>query len=104
NITDVEDKILARAKELGEEPTAFSARMWASAEQDLFAIGCKKPDLEPKVSTHMAEIIDLIEKIVAGGHGYVSETPKGKDGDFSVRSFPPYTKLSHRKLDDLMAG
>jgi cysteinyl-tRNA synthetase len=104
NVTDVDDKILARSKELGEEPTTFSARMWAAAEKDLLTLGCKKPDHEPRVSTHIAEIVALIEAIVASGHGYVAETPKGKDVYFHVRSFAGYGKLSRRNVDDLLAG
>ncbi len=56
------------------------------------------------MSTHIAEIVSLIEEIVAKGHAYVAETPKGKDVYFEVRSFPPYGKLSRRNIDDLLAG
>jgi cysteinyl-tRNA synthetase len=105
NITDVDDKILARAKESGEEPTALSSRMWAAAEEDLLAIGCKKPDHEPRVSTHVPEIVALIEAIIAAGHAYPTEVGPGvRDVYFEVRSFPPYGKLSHRKIDDLLSG
>jgi cysteinyl-tRNA synthetase len=104
NVTDVDDKILQRAKENGEEPLALSARMWAGAEKDLQTIGCGTPDHQPRVSTHIAEIVGLIAEIIAKGHAYVVETPKGKDVYFEVRSFPPYGKLSRRKIDDLLAG
>ena len=104
NVTDVDDKILARSKENGEEPTAFSARMWDAAEKDLLTIGCGKPDHEPRVSTHIPEIVALIESIIAAEHAYVVDTPKGKDVYFHVRSFPPYGKLSRRNIDDLLAG
>jgi cysteinyl-tRNA synthetase len=104
NVTDVDDKILARAKENGEEPTAFSARMWDAAEKDLLTIGCGKPDHEPRVSTHIPEIVALIQAIIAKEHAYVVDTPKGKDVYFHVRSFPPYGKLSRRNIDDLLAG
>ncbi len=104
NVTDVDDKILARAKETGEEPTTFSARMWDAAARDLRAIGCGTPEHEPRVSTHIAEVVALIESIIAAGHAYVVDTKKGKDVYFEVRSFPPYGKLSHRKIDDLLAG
>ena len=104
NVTDVDDKILARSKELGEEPTTFSARMWAAAEKDLLTIGCRKPEHEPRVSTHVPEIVALIESIIAAGHAYVSETPKGKDVYFHVRGFAGYGKLSRRNIDDLLAG
>ena len=104
NVTDVDDKIMKRAKENGEEPLVLSARMSALADEDLAACGCSKPDHEPRVSTHITEIIALVEKLVGSGHAYVAETPKGKDVYFSVRDFPGYGKLSHRKIDDLKSG
>jgi cysteinyl-tRNA synthetase len=104
NVTDVDDKILARAKENGEEPTTFSARMWDAAEKDLLTIGCGKPDHEPRVSTHIPEVVTLIESIIAAEHAYVVDTPKGKDVYFHVRSFAGYGKLSRRNIDDLLAG
>ena len=107
NVTDVDDKILARAKENGEDPLALSARMADAAGADLTAIGCATPDHEPRVSTHLAEIVKLIEALVAKGLAYVAEAPNakgGKDVYFAVRSFPEYGKLSHRNVDDLQAG
>ncbi len=104
NVTDVDDKILARAKERGEEPLALSARMCATADHDLAAIGCAKPTHEPKVSGHIQEIIDLIGTLIEKGVAYVAETAKGKDVYFSVRSFPEYGKLSRRNIDDLLSG
>jgi cysteinyl-tRNA synthetase len=104
NVTDVDDKILARSKENGEEPTAFSARMWDAAEKDLLTIGCGKPDHEPRVSTHIPEVVALIESIIAADHAYAVDTPKGKDVYFHVRSFAGYGKLSRRNIDDLLAG
>ncbi len=104
NVTDVDDKILNRAKESGEDPLALSSRMWAGAEQDLLAIGCGKPDLEPRVSTHITEVVDLIRAIIEKGNAYVVKTPKGQDVYFEVRSFPAYGKLSRRNIDDLLAG
>jgi cysteinyl-tRNA synthetase len=103
NVTDIDDNILKRSKENGEAPLAFSDRMWAAAEQDLFALGCKRPDHEPRVSTHIAEIVSLIEAIIAAGHAYAAGEGN-KDVYFDVRSFPAYGKLSHRNIDDLLAG
>jgi cysteinyl-tRNA synthetase len=104
NVTDYNDNILKRAKAASEEPIAFSSRMWSIVEKELLAIGCRVPDHEPRVSTHIAEIVALIDEIVSKGHAYVAETPKGKDVYFEVRSFPPYGKLSRRNIDDLLAG
>ncbi|MEO8875094.1 MAG: cysteine--tRNA ligase [Polyangiaceae bacterium] len=104
NVTDVDDKIMKRAKENGEEPLALSARMSVLADEDLAAIGCAKPDHEPRVSTHIDQIVKFIEALIGGGHAYVANTPKGKDVYFSVRNFPSYGKLSHRNIDDLLSG
>ncbi len=104
NVTDVDDKILARARERGEEPLALSARMSDLCDAQLRTIGCADPTHEPRVSTHMAEIIAMIEGLIAKGNAYVVKTPKGEDVYFAVRSFPSYGKLSRRKIDDLMSG
>jgi len=70
NITDVDDKILKRAGESGEEPTALSARMAKLYQDDVRAIGCVAPDVEPKVSEHIAEIIAMIETLIENGAAY----------------------------------
>jgi cysteinyl-tRNA synthetase len=104
NLTDVDDKILAAAEASGEEPLALSARMAAHIEKEMGAINIMPPDVEPRVSDHIGEIISLIETLIAKGVAYVAETPKGRDVYFAVRSFPEYGKLSHRNIDDLLAG
>ncbi len=100
NFTDVDDKIIARANERGEDPLALSQRFIHEFYTDMDALGCLRPDVEPKVSTHIAEIIALIERILERGHAYVV------DGDvyFDIDSFPGYGKLSGRNLDDMRAG
>ncbi|MBI4953220.1 MAG: cysteine--tRNA ligase [Myxococcales bacterium] len=105
NITDVDDKILARAKQSGEEPTTLSARMAERYQADIGALGCQKPDVEPKVSEHIADIVALVERLVANGAGYVVDLGGGaRDVYFAVRAFPGYGKLSKRKLEDLRVG
>ncbi|MBP9114509.1 MAG: cysteine--tRNA ligase [Polyangiaceae bacterium] len=104
NVTDVDDKIVRRAEERSEEPLALSKRFSDLADVDLHAIGCGTPTHEPRVSTHIPEIIALIEALIAKGNAYVAETPKGKDVYFAVRSFPEYGKLSRRNIDDLLSG
>ena len=105
NITDVDDKILDRAKQLGEEPLALSARMAPIYQEDMRALGCQNPSVEPKVSEHIGEIIELIERLIANGAAYVVTLPSGaKDVYFSVRSFEGYGKLSRRNLDELEVG
>jgi cysteinyl-tRNA synthetase len=104
NITDVDDKILKRAGERGEDPLAFSQRMAKVNDEELASVGCMAPDNAPKVSEHMPEILALIEALIAKGVAYVAKTDVGQDVYFAVRSFPDYGKLSKRKLDDLLAG
>ncbi len=104
NVTDVDDKILTRAKERGEDPLELSARMSDLCDAQLREIGVADPTHEPRVSTHIPEIVSLIASLIDKGHAYTADGPKGKDVYFSVRSFLPYGKLSHRKIDDLLSG
>jgi cysteinyl-tRNA synthetase len=105
NITDVDDKILKRAGEAGEEPTALSARMAALYQEDMRALGCLEPNVEPRVSGHIPEIIALVERLLANGAAYVIELAGGvKDVYYAVRSFEGYGKLSKRNIEDLRSG
>jgi cysteinyl-tRNA synthetase len=100
NITDIDDKILARSRETGESPGELTKRFTQSFHDDMAALGCVPPDVEPRVSDHLAEIVSLIERLIEDGAAYA------KDGDayFRVRSFPEYGKLSHRTLTSLLEG
>ncbi|MFW6050570.1 MAG: cysteine--tRNA ligase [Myxococcota bacterium] len=100
NFTDVDDKILNRAAEAGEDPAALAARFAQAYTEDMHRLGNLDPDEEPKVSDHMRSIIGLVERLLERGHAY------RVNGDvyFHVPSFPGYGKLSHRKLEDLAAG
>ena len=105
NITDVDDKILKRAGESGEEPTALSARMAKLYQDDVRAIGCVAPDVEPKVSQHIAEIIAMIETLIENGAAYEVTLPSGvRDVYYAVRSFPTYGKLSKRNVEEQEVG
>jgi len=105
NVTDVDDKILNRATEAGEEPTALSARMAKLYQEDIAALGCSKPDFEPRVSENVAEIIALVERLIERGAAYVVDMPSGaRDVYYAVRSFPGYGKLSKRNIEDLQVG
>jgi cysteinyl-tRNA synthetase len=104
NVTDVDDKILTAAKAKGEDPLAFSASMAKLVDDDMRTIGLLSPDVEPRVSGHIDEIVHLIATLIAKGNAYVIDTPKGKDVLFAVRSFKDYGKLSHRNIDDLLSG
>ncbi len=100
NVTDIDDKIIKRAREKGEDPRALSDRFWRAYSEDMKALGNRAPDVEPKVSDHLADITHLIERLIDKGHAYPSEG----DVYFSVASCPDYGKLSHRKLEELEAG
>src|SRR5215470_1551803 len=90
NFTDVEDKIIRAANAAGEAPKALSDRYIAQFEADMTMLGCEKPNVEPKVTDHMPEIVAMIQRLVEKGYAYVV------DGDvyFEVARFPAYGKLS----------
>ncbi|MQM19135.1 hypothetical protein Taro_052137 [Colocasia esculenta] len=100
NFTDVDDKIIARANELGEDPLSLSSRYCDEFHCDMTYLQCLPPSVEPKVSDHMNQIIDMIKQIL--DHGYAYRI----DGDvyFSVDKFPTYGRLSGRKQEDNRAG
>ncbi len=101
NYTDVDDKIIKRAAERGEEPAALARRYADAFLEDMDALGCLRPDVEPRVTETIPEIMALIETLVARGFAYA---PGNGDVYFAVRKFPEYGRLSRRNLDDLLAG
>lgn len=105
NITDVDDKILKRAKESGEEPMALSARMAKLYQDDMAAMGNATPDVEPKVSESIGDIIHIVQELIGAGSAYEVVMPDGThDVYYAVRTFPTYGKLSKRNIDDLEVG
>jgi cysteinyl-tRNA synthetase len=100
NFTDIDDKIIRRATAEGVPARAIAERYIAAFREDVAALGALPPEAEPKATDHVAEMIALVDKLVAGGHAYVV------DGDvyFEVRRFPAYGKLSGKNLEDLLAG
>ncbi len=101
NITDIDDKIIKRANENGETIDQLTDRMIAEMHKDFAALNILPPDLEPRATRHIREIIELVEKLVAREHAYVAE-----NGDvmFSVESDADYGKLSRQDLEQLQAG
>jgi cysteinyl-tRNA synthetase len=100
NITDVDDKINARAAERGiaiGELTQTTARQY---QEDVAALGCLPPTVEPRATAHIAEMKELIETLVRKGHAYVEEAHVL----FHVPSMPDYGKLANRSLSELEAG
>src|SRR5256884_3204076 len=100
NFTDIEDKIIRRANQEGVPAREISERYIAAFREDIAALGVQAPDVEPKATDHVPEMLALIERLVAGGFAYVV------DGDvyFEVRRFPAYGRLSGKNLDELLAG
>jgi len=101
NITDIDDKIIARANERDEPIDALTGRFIHEMNQDAKALGVLAPSQEPRATRHMQEIIDMIQALVDKGLAY-----QANNGDvyYSVAKFEPYGKLSGRHLDDLRAG
>jgi len=101
NITDIDDKIINRARERGESVEALTARHIESMNEDFAALGIAPADHEPRATRFMPEIIAMITTLIAKGHAYV-----GTSGDvlYSVSSFKPYGQLSGKKLADLRSG
>jgi cysteinyl-tRNA synthetase len=105
NVTDVDDKIIDRAKQNSEQPLELSARMAKVYMTQISEVGCLAPDHQPHVSAHIPQIITLVEELVASGSAYPVTRPNGTtDVYFSVRSFKGYGKLSRRKIDELEVG
>ena len=100
NITDIDDKINARSKESGEPIGAITARTTADYHADMDSLGALSPDVEPTATGHVAEMIMLIERLIASGHAYAAEGHVL----FAVPSFKDYGKLSGRSHDELLAG
>ncbi|HBK06499.1 MAG TPA: cysteine--tRNA ligase [Acetobacteraceae bacterium] len=100
NITDVDDKINARARESGEPISAITARTTADFHADMEALGALPPDEEPRATAHIAEMIMIIQRLIASGHAYAAEGHVL----FAVSSDPSYGKLSGRSQDELLAG
>ena len=103
NITDVDDKINAAAKELGTPISAITDKYAAAYREDMAMLGVDgdfAPDIEPAATAHMPQMVAMIERLVAEGHAYAAEGHVL----FAVASFDGYGKLSRRDTDDMLAG
>jgi len=100
NITDIDDKIMRTAAELGEDISVLSQRYAQAYFEDMAALNNLEPTITPYATQHIPEMIDMIERLIAKGHSYVAE------GNvlFAVQSMDDYGKLSGRALDDMLAG
>src|SRR5690554_2003070 len=101
NVTDVDDKIIKRAAETNADINTITEQFLNFMHEDFDALNLTRPDIEPRVTTHMPEIIEIIETLLAKNHAYVAAS-----GDvlFDVSSFPDYGKLSGQALEQLQAG
>ena len=101
NITDIDDKIFKRAKENGENYQALTGRFIDAMHDDERALSVLPPDVEPRASDHMPEIIGMIATLIENGAAYLAD-----NGDvyFSVEKFESYGKLTNKKVDELLSG
>lgn len=101
NITDIDDKIIKRAAENGEPIEALTDRYIAATHEDEVALNVQRPDMEPRATTSIADIVTMIGVLIGKGSAY-----QGSNGDiyYSVSSFKDYGRLSGKRLEDLRAG
>ena len=101
NITDIDDKIIARAAENGETIGELTARFIQAMHEDADALGVLRPDIEPKATENIPQMIAMIETLIQNGKAYPAA-----NGDvyYAVREFSAYGQLSGKSLDDLRAG
>jgi cysteinyl-tRNA synthetase len=101
NVTDIDDKIIARAAEAGENWKDLADRFTLAMQEDCATLGLQQPDVEPRASEYVDAIIAMTQTLIDKGFAYVAD-----DGDvlYSVRKFAAYGRLSGKRIDDLRAG
>ena len=101
NITDIDDKIIKRAAENGETCDALTERLIADMHADFDALNMKRPDIEPRATEYITEIVELVERLIERGFAYVAS-----NGDvmFEVKKYDEYGRLSRQDLEQLQAG
>jgi len=100
NFTDIDDKIIAAAKETGEPISAITEKFGRIYNEDMAALGVNGPDVQPKATEYIPQMIAMVEKLIARKHAYAAEGHVL----FDVPSWPDYGQLSRRSRDDLIAG
>jgi cysteinyl-tRNA synthetase len=101
NITDIDDKIIRRARENGESIRQLTDRFIAAMHEDTAALGMLPPDHEPRATEHIGDMLTMIGTLENNGYAYAAAN---RDVCYSVRKFSGYGKLSGKSLDDLRAG
>ena len=106
NITDIDDKILRRADENQEKFTKLTERFITAMHEDETRLAVAKPDIEPRATEHIDEMIAMIQSLVKKGYAYQGVDKEGKLGDvfYAVEKFPHYGKLSGKVMEELQAG
>ena len=99
NVTDIEDKIIARAYATGDSEPVLARRFEAAYWEQLDRLGVERPDVTPHATDYVAAMLDRVSELVAGGHAYVVE---GRGVYFDVRSYPDYGRLPHQSLGQLL--
>ena len=100
NITDVDDKIIAAAKKTSEKIDVITRKYEGIYNEDMAALGCTPPDIQPRATGHIPEMIAQVGQLIARGHAYEAEGHVM----FNVPSYPAYGRLSNRNRDDQIAG
>ena len=103
NITDIDDKILAKAEEQGRPWYNLAYAMKRELDAAYDALHVDPPTYEPAATGHVPEMLELIERLIAAGHAYPAEDGSG-DVYFDVRSWPAYGELTHQGIDDMEAA
>ncbi|RLJ81515.1 cysteine--tRNA ligase [Planococcus citreus] len=100
NFTDVDDKLIKAANELGEEVPEIAERFITAYFDNTKALGCAEADVHPRVTGHMPQIVEFIEALIEKGYAYESQG----DVYYHTRKFDGYGKLSHQSVDELKVG
>lgn len=100
NVTDIDDKILAKGEELGEPWFAVAYRNERALHAAYEVLGCRPPTYEPRATGHVPEMIEMIQTLIERGHAYPANDDSG-DVYFDVRSWPDYGELSNQSIDDM---
>jgi len=110
NITDVDDKINARAlrdypgMELNAAIRLVTEKTYDQYQKDVKALGCLEPTVQPRATEHIAKMVEINQRLIDGGHAYVATGAEGREVLFSTGSMADYGQLSKRRLEDQQAG
>ncbi len=101
NVTDIDDKILAKSAEAGVPWFAHAYRFERELHRAYSALGCEQPTYEPRATGHIPEMVTMVSELIERGHAYAAADGSG-DVYFDVKSWPSYGELSHQRLDDMV--